>query len=381
MKKSKKFIPQYEPTMRLSYIIDVAKQMLSGWVGTGTRTEEFEEMIKDITKAKHVISTTSGSMALYLGIDALNIPKNKKIIFPAYTFLAAANVCKELGYEVELCEVSEKTMCIDPDKLKIDKNVGAVIFVNHNGYVGPDVFKVRSLCEKAGVPMIEDSSQAIGIKHAGTVGVFGCFSFSVPKLITTGQGGVLFTNDDALAERAKQIRDQGDNWRKDKLHKFTGLNLKFNDILAMYGISQLKRLGKLLNRRESIFNTYRRELNIMSKRIIDFDYPSTWMVIYKTDYADKIIAALKELNIQAVKYYRPVNENLPFQDGKIYEVSKMIYDKYLYLPSALSLKKSVIKDICQTIKKIEGEEALKETQRLYNEDLNITKDIKIEINK
>ena len=236
-------------------------------------------------------------------------------------------------------------------KLKIKKNTGAVIFVNHNGYVGPDVKRVRMMCDAKGIPMIEDSSQAIGIPNAGMIGKFGCFSFSVPKLITTGQGGIVFTNDDELATRIKEIRDQGDNWRKDKVHKKIGVNLKFNDILSAYGIAQLKRLNKLLNRRKEIFDTYRKYLHL-----VDFGYDSTWMVIYKTDYADVIIDHLKSKNIQAVKYYRPVNENPPYHDAVIYENSKTIYDKYLYLPSALNLKKSTIVEICETIKKIETNE-------------------------
>lgn len=350
-----KFTPQYEPTIRMSYIFDVARQMLSGWVGSGDRTLEFERMIQDITKSKYVISTTSGTMALYLGLSALGIDKSKTIVFPAYTFLAAANVCRQLGYNVELVDVKLDTMCIDPDKLKLNSSHGAVIFVNHNGYVGPDVQRVKAICDEAKIPMIEDSSQALGMPTAGTTGVFGVFSFSVPKLITTGQGGVIFTDDSELAVKIRQIHDQGDNWRKDKIHKNIGINLKFNDILSAYGIAQLKRLKKLLKIRKNIFKLYKKHLNLYSQNIVNFGYDSTWMVIYKTDRADQIITELRKKDIQAVKYYRPVNENPPYTDGKVYENSVTIYNKYLYLPSSLNLKSSKIKEICQIIMKTEKE--------------------------
>ncbi len=344
-----KFIPQFEPTIKLRYIYAVVKQLLSGWIGTSAKTEEFENKIKEITGSQYAISTTSGSMALYLGIDSMNIDKSKKVLFPSYTFLACANVLKHLGYDVELVDVKLNTMCIDPDKIDFKRtDIGAIVFVNHNGYAGYDLIKVKQLCKWHGISLIEDSSQALGIDGAGTHGDFGVFSFSVPKLVTTGQGGVLFTNDKELATKAKQLRDQGDNWRQDKLHKFVGLNLKFNDILAAYGLSQLNSLPSLLTNRKKIFDRYRQYIEL-----VDFGYDSTWMVIYETPHAEQIIKRLKENNIQAVQYYRPINENTPFNDNKKYNNALKIYNEYLYLPSSLKLTNKQIDLICDLILEVE----------------------------
>lgn len=343
----KRFIPQYEPYIKSEYIQSVYKQMKSGWIGTSSTTEQFENKIKEITKMKHVISTTSGTMALYLGLCSLDIPKNKTILFPSYTFLAGANVIKHLGYDIKFVDIDPDTLCMNPDKVILDDSVGAVMFVDHNGYVGYDRTKIKQLCDNKNIPFIEDSAQGLGISYAGTLGIFSIFSFSVPKLITTGQGGVIMTNDDFLAKKIKQLRDHGDDWRKDKIHKNIGINLKFNDMAAALGLAQLNNLDEILKLRKSVFDNYRKYIDI-----IDYDYDSTWMVIHHTNKADKIIEALKLENIQAVKYYKSIPSNPAFFDGNEYPMAEYVQEHCLYLPSSLNLKSYEIKKICKIINEI-----------------------------
>lgn len=349
-----RFIPQFEPVILPEYIEAVTKQMESGWIGTSGMTEEFENAIQNYTGG-HVISTTSGTMAIFLGLSALNIPKTKKIAFPTYTFLAGANVIKSLGYEIEFVDIDCDTMCMSPDKLRevIGPDLGAVVFVNHNGYSLADRDAIHWMCQQHGIHFIEDSAQALGVDpSAGLMGVFGVFSFSVPKIITTGQGGVIFTRDDELAARARQIRDHGDNWRKDKIHSHVGMNLKFNDMAAALGKAQLDRLPQILTTRDRIFDNYNKYLKLQ-----DCGYYSTWMVVYRTNKADTIIAALKAENIQAVKYYRPIPSNPPFLlDPTKYTGAEYVYQHHLYLPSSLNLTANEIEQICNIIRKVEDEE-------------------------
>lgn len=349
-----KFIPQYQPVVKLKYIYAVMKQMLSGWVGTGMKVEEFEEELKDLAKAKHVISTTSGTMALYLALSALKVPKTKKIIFPAYTFLAGANVAKHLGYKIEFLDVDLESMCIHP--LTLEKrlkeksdDIGAVIYVDHNGLslYAPEI---KNICKEYNIPMIEDSAQAIG--SGGWWGDIAIFSFSVPKLITTGQGGVVFTNNDELAERVRQLRDHGDNWRKTKIHNHIGINLKFNDILAAYGLAQLKDFEKLVIQRQRMLLEYKKHLPIKGEWYNGRF--TSWMVIYHTNKADKIIEELSKHQIQAVKYYRSIPSNPSFNVKTEFVNAEYIHDHFLYLPSSLNLKKKDIKRICKIIKEVEN---------------------------
>jgi perosamine synthetase len=346
-----KFVPQYQPVVKLKYILSVAKQMLSGWVGAGQTVLDFENAMTKVTEKKHNLSTTSGTMALYLAVAALELPKNKKIIFPSYTFLAGANVLKHLGYKIEFMDVNRKTMCLDPievaARLDAKNDVSAVVYVNHNGYCD---LSLAAICHTRGVKVIEDSAQAIGMLPAGLYADVSIMSFSVPKLITTGQGGMVMTDHDHIATKIKQLRDHGDNWRQTKIHEHVGLNLKFNDILAAYGLAQVKNISKLLTIRRKIFDQYRKHI-----RLIDDNQPSTWMVIYETNNADKIIEALKSQNIQAVKYYRSIPSNPAFNIKKKFPNAEYIYDHYLYLPSSLNLKAKQINKICGIIKRVEND--------------------------
>jgi perosamine synthetase len=349
-----KFIPQYEPLIKKSYIKAVSNQMKTGWIGTSIATENFEAKLKELHSVKHVISTTSGTMALFLGIAAMRLPKNKKILFPSYTFLAGANVIKFLDYEIEFIDIHRHTLCINPnlleERLSKSNDVSAVVFVAHNAYTG-HILDAKRICDRYDVKLIEDTAQCMGDPNIGSEGEFGILSFSVPKLVTTGQGGAILTNNDELAETIKQYRDHGDNWRRDKLHKFVGLNLKFNDISSALGISQLNILDELILTREAIFDRYRRN----DIGLLDLGQRSNWMPIYPTKKSDQIIDKLKLNNIQAVKYYKPINHNPSFYSTTKYPDAEYVYDNYVYLPSSLTLKNKDIDRICKIIKGIEDE--------------------------
>lgn len=345
------YIPQYEPVITKNNINSVKKQLETGWIGTSDTTQMFETAIGTLTGHSYSLATTSGTMALWLGIMALDIPKDKTILFPSYTFLAGANVIKQLGYNIKFIDIKLDTLCMDPALVTLDSSIGAVFFVDHNGYVGDDRNLIKQMCDAHNIPFIEDSAQGIGIPTAGTLGKFSVFSFSVPKLVTTGQGGILLTNDPKIAERVRRLRDHGDDWRQSKIHNYIGINLKFNDIGASLGLSQLSNLDKLLAKRKKIFDNYRKYI-----KLIDYGYASTWMVIYRTYKADRIIEQLKNDNIQAVKYYRPIPSNPSFYDDNKYPEAQKAYEQCVYLPSSLNLKRKDIKRICNIIKDIENNE-------------------------
>lgn len=340
-----RFIPQYEPCILEEDVKAVMQQMNSGWVGCGSTVESFESKICLLGGHKHCISTTSGTTAIIMALKSFNLRPGSTIVFPNYTFLAAANAAKFLGFNIKLVDVKSDTLCMDPTKIPFDdKDVSCIIFVNHNGYVGPDVSFTRLRCDVHHIKMLEDSSQALGISNAGKTGHAGIYSFSVPKVVTTGQGGCVVTEDDEVATECKKLRDHGDNWRKTKCHQFLGVNFKFNDILASYGLSQLERFDSILMTRTKIFNQYRKYIKLK-----DFGYDATWMVVYETLNADEVIAKLADKKIQAVKYYLPVNWNDVYKTDEKFEVSELMYSTLVYLPSSLNLTEEEVVLIGETI--------------------------------
>lgn len=364
------FIPQYEPLIQKDYADKVHDQIMSGWLGPGQTTYEFEKKICDLTGAKYAIATTSGTTAILISILA-TCQNVDKIYFPDYTFLAGAHAAKLSNKKVELVDIKSDTLCMNPVivEQRLDHNDypgcslnerSAIMFVNHNGYVGEDRLKIRKLCDDYNILMIEDSSQAIGMKdengiHAGRIGDVGIFSFSVPKLITTGQGGCIITDDDKIALKCFRLRDQGGDWKETKVHNYLGGNFKFNDILASYGLAQLNIIDDLLLKRKNIFDEYRKYI-----KIIDYGYESTWMVLYRTQNAKKIIHDLYRHGIQATQYYNPIHTNPSCQtlndnDDYAFVTSNRIANETIYLPSSLNLEANNIARICQIINNIDGQ--------------------------
>lgn len=354
-----KFIPQFEPLIKVEYADAVHQQIMSGYIGPGDKVIEFENKICEITGAKHCIATTSGTTALFISLLALN-PRCRSyckgvIVAPDYTFLAAHNAAKLAGEHIDLIDIKEDTLCMNPNLIENKSFMSCVIFVNHNGYVGQDRYKIREICDAKSIPMIEDSSQSLGIwdehgVHAGCVGDVGVFSFSVPKIITMGQGGCIITDNDKIAEKCDQLRDQGGNWRKTKVHNHIGGNFKFNDILASYGLEQLNRLDELLAKRKQIFDWYRNYIEL-----VDYGYDSTWMCLYKTIKAKEIIKKLADNNIQATQYYNPIHTNPPYNniEDDNFPVSIKVSQEIVYLPSSLTLIEEDVDRICGVIKEFE----------------------------
>lgn len=353
-------IKQFEPLCRRKDARAVYKTIRKGCLGPGSECLLLEEEIKKLTGAKYCFTTTSGTVGLIMAIESLDLPKGSTILFPSYTFLAGCNAARFMGYKVQLVDVNPYTLCMDVNKLKFNKNVSCVIFVNHNAYRGEDINIVKQFCCLHNIPMIEDSCQSIGMPLAGKTGNVGVFSFSVPKLITGGQGGAVVTDDDDVAKRLGQIRDHGDDWRKDRLHKHIGVNFRYNDIQASYVLSQLKDIKVLLEKRWQIFNNYYNN-GVTPLRFTPYtmEKESLWMVIYKTQYPNTIIEKLKERGVQAVKYYRCISDNPTYKTRTKFPNAEESANQLIYLPSSLNLKKRDIKKICKIIKKVENDERIK----------------------
>ena len=342
-------IPQFEPLMQESYINQVTQTMRSGWIGSGKEVTKFEDQIAEYTKSNFAIATSSGTTALLTILEALKLRK-KVIAIPNYSFIAATNVVRFLNNTFKIIDINFDTLCMSPQKLQENLPVDAVIFINHNGYVGPRVNEIKKICDTNNILFIEDAACALGQvfegKHAGTQGIMSCFSFSVPKLITTGQGGMIITNDSSLAKRSREIIDQGSTtWRQDQFHYSIGLNFKLGNIPASYGIAQLNIIEELLQKRSEIHERFKQNLPYLHTYETD-NHTGTWMNILKTEDAEKLVNHLKKFNIESKMYYKPIDLSigLPEMVNTFH-----IYKTRVYLPSSLTLTTSDIDYICEII--------------------------------
>jgi perosamine synthetase len=347
-------IPQYEPVMTTDYAKAVSNQVLANWIGPGPVTLQVEDYFAETTGKDFSFATTSGTTALWLALNAMFmfLPASKRtVLFPAYTFLAGANAALSLGYNVRLVDVDQKTLCMNLDSLRraITPDVGIVLFVNHNGYVGHEREMVREICTKHKILMIEDAAQCVGIFPAGNLGDISTFSFSAPKIVSCGQGGVLVTSNPDFAQAIDRLRDQGGcNWRKTRIHSALGLNFKFDDIHAALLLAQLRDLSRIKVLRRKIWDAYENRI-----KIYRYGQDFTWMIIHPSSHADQVITALYKEGIQATKYYLPINRNRIFEDDRFYPGAEWATEYLVYLPSSHNLSGHNIQIICDIIEEVE----------------------------
>src|ERR1700712_2676816 len=211
-------IPQMEPWLGEEEAAAVNDYMRSGgWLMEHDKSRQFESLIADYTGAAHCIVTVNGTVSLTLAALASNVKAGDEVIVPNYTMIATANSVFMLGARPVFVDVEPETLCLDINQTEaaLTTKTRAIMLVTANGrYPKAGVDAFVDLADRHGLVLIEDAAQSLGSRypdgrHMGSVGNIGSFSFSVPKVITTGQGGCLITNDGKLAERLRKLKDFG----------------------------------------------------------------------------------------------------------------------------------------------------------------------------
>jgi len=306
-----------------------------------TQTEKLEKMICNYTGSKYCLMTTSGTSALIVSLLTLDLKPDDEVIVPNYTMIATINAITNAGGKPVIIDVDEKTFTINKDLVEkaITNKTKAVIHVSLNNRVC-DLETIVDLCKEKNIFLLEDSAQSLGCfykgKHLGRYGTIGCFSLSTPKIISTGQGGFIITDDEKLYKKMSMIKNFG---RKcggiDDFETF-GLNFKFTDIQAVIGIEQMKKLDWRVHRMKEIHKIYYenlKDLNIIQDSHFDGWLPWFIDIMVETDKRDELINFLKIHNIQTRKTYPEINKTSMYYSDEVLVNSKMVSDKGLFLPS------------------------------------------------
>ena len=266
------YIPISKTILNKKDIMSVSKTLESGWLVQGKNVKEFEKEFSKYTNANYSIAVTSCTTALYLSLVALNFSRNDEAIVPAFTWISTANVVEHLGGKVKFCDIDIKTFNIDEDKLEscITKKTKVIIIVHLFG-LSANIDKIMKIAKKHNLKVIEDAACGLGSfykeRHVGNFGVTGCFSFHPRKSLTTGEGGMITTNDKLLAQKIRVLRDHGAQISDFQRHNGpkpyllpefpeAGFNFRMTDIQAALGLSQIKRLKSILLERKKIASRY-----------------------------------------------------------------------------------------------------------------------------
>lgn len=333
-----------------------------GFLTEFKRTEKFEQMIADFTGAKHCIVLNNGTISLTLGALALGIEAGDEVIVPNYTMIATPNSVKMIGAKPVFVDVERETLCMDIERVKeaITPRTKAIMLVSANGrYPKAGIEAFVALCKERNLTLIEDSAQSLGSfypngKHIGTVGCVGSFSFSAPKIISTGQGGALITNDDELASKIRKLKDFGRSGGGNDIHDTIGYNFKFTELQACVGIEQMKKLESRIARKKEIYRLYEKCLqNVKGIELFKQDLSCTvpWFYDSLCERRDELQEFLKRNNIGTRVMYPPINKQVAYQVSGEHKVSNLIGQKGLWLPSATQLSDDEVGYICEKIGK------------------------------
>jgi len=336
-----------------------------GFITEFKRTEKFEKMIAHYTGSKHCIVVNNGTISLTLAAMAVGLKPGDEVIVPNYTMVATPNSVKIFGAKPVFVDVEEATLCLDIEIVKnaITPLTKAIMLVSANGrYPSTGIEPLLDLCKKYNLKLIEDAAQSLGSFypdgiHMGRKGHVGSFSFSAPKIISTGQGGALITDDDEIAYKIRRLKDFGRSGGGNDIHDTIGFNFKFTELQACIGIEQMKKLPQRVDRKKEIFKQYEAQLSdVKAIKLFEHDLNNTapWFYDCLVEDRENLIAYLKTKNIGTRIMYPPLNKQLAYNEEGFHPVSEMIGVKGLWLPSAVQLTNFEIEHICKEIRNFYG---------------------------
>jgi perosamine synthetase len=367
-----RMIPVYEPLLdgnEQNYVQDC---LATGWVSSlGKYVNRFEDNFAAYCGVQHGVSVSSGTTALHLSLVALGIGPGDEVIIPAFTLIVSANVVIQTGARPVLVDVDERTWCMDVNQVEaaITPRTRAIMAVHVYGHPC-EMDALVELAERHGLFLIEDGAEAHGAevrgRRVGSFGIANCFSFYGNKIITTGEGGMVLTDDDALAERLRLLRSQA--FQEPRfVHEYMGFNYRLTNVQAAIGCAQLEQLDSRIEAKRSIAQTY---LDLIAGDLrIQVPYEAPWaknvywmfgIVLDESFGADRqqVMRQLRENGVETRSFFCPMHWQPVFQTGNdprfpdcsgSFPVSERLWLNGLYLPSGPSLTESDVSEIVEKL--------------------------------
>jgi len=348
------FIPVSEPDIGELELRYVTEAVRSGWVSSiGPFVDRFEAQFARFCGVKHAIAVSNGTTALHVALLALGVGPGDEVIIPDLTFVATGNAVLYCGAKPVLADVSPDTWCIDPAAVEraITPRTKAVLPVHLYGHPA-DMDAILALARPRNIAVIEDAAEAHGAKYRGRmvggIGDIGCFSFYGNKILTTGEGGMVTTNDDHLASRVRFLKDHAMDPHRRYFHPEVGYNYRMTNLQAALGCAQLERAEELLAKRRRVMDAYREALSgldgVQLNPRAPWAEPVPWMVCLVQDRVptNVLAARLREHGIDTRPFFVPMHELPAFRCSHRLadSASRMLATRGLNLPSAPRLVSS-----------------------------------------
>ena len=381
MNDNEKTILLSVPNISGNELVYVKECLETGWISSaGNYVDKFEQMVADYAGVKYGIATMNGTSALHIALLLADVKPKDYVIVSNMTFVASANSIKYTGADPILIDADPKTWQMDLDLL--DEFLANKTFLNSKGerilisdgrciktimpvHIQGNIFDVDRfmiICKKYNMSFVEDAAEALGSKYkdqfAGTFNKLGVFSFNGNKIISTGGGGVIVTNDKLLAKKAKHLTTTAKVDPMLYYHDEVGYNYRLVNVLAAIGVAQMEKLSSFVNKKQFIGNYYRKHLlevgDIEFQHVYDEVEHNDWLFTIKTKYQKELLKFLNDNKVMSRPFWMPMNQ-LPMYKNCHYitkiDNCKKIHDNCLSIPCSTNIKKEDLDKVIETIKK------------------------------
>lgn len=393
-------IPVNEPLLAARTLEYVSECIETGWISSaGKYIRMFEQEFAHFLGTKHAVTTTSGTTALHLALSSVNIGPGDEVITPDLTMIAVPYAVLYTGATPVLIDVERDTFNIDCSKIKefirnacrFDKR-GRALFNKRTGgrikailpvhlYGHPcDMSPIMAVAEQYNLLVIEDAAEAHGARYffpggdaggrmAGAIGDIGCFSFYANKIITTGEGGMLVTDSDSIADRARRLKDLAHAPGQRFLHTDLAFNYRMTNLQAAVGVAQMEEIDRFLQIKKKMAHAYSERLRQVGGLTLPVEKKWAknvyWMysILVEDDFGlprDLLMGRLREKGVDTRTFFVPVHRQPVFSSRaggqkQSFPVSDELSRKGLYLPSGLALTEAQIQAVCEAIENIKAD--------------------------
>lgn len=363
----KKRIPVAEPALvgrEKDYVMDCLE---STWISSnGSYIQRFEDNFAEFCDVKHAISVCNGTVALHVALLALGVKPSDEIIIPDLTYIATANAVAYCGAKPVFVDSEPETWNMDPAQIeaKITPYTRGIIVVHLFGHP-VDMDPILAIADRYGLFVLEDAAEAHGAEYRGrkigSIGHMAIFSFYGNKIITTGEGGMIATNDDLLARQARQLKGQGQDFEKRYWFPIIGYNYRMTNIQAAIGLAQLECIDWHLSRRREVANWYEEFLGNTPGLRLQPEKPWAknvyWMnsVVLETEIfppRDEAMQQLQQSGIETRPFFYPMHILPPYADGADdteFPVADAVSANGLNLPSSATLSREDVEYVALKI--------------------------------
>ena len=363
MRNKKQNIPWAKPIFWGKEKEYVNKALDSTWISGGSFVNRLEDEVSDYFNCRHALSASNGTTAIHMAYLSVDLKPGDEVILPGFGFLAAANIAVQMGAKPIFAEVDPGTWCVNSYTIEkcVSKSTKLIVPVHTYGNVCP-MDEIMDMARSYHIIVIEDTAEAFASryngKYAGCFGDIGTFSFQATKTITTGEGGMVVTNDSRLYKKMALFQSHGMLRKTFYWHELPGNNFRLTNLQAALGCAQFEKIDKIIQERGRIHHQYQYQLEdvdgISLQRFEDKCEPVLWALAVKLDPSafpqgrDKVMKTMQEEGVETRPgFYAPINfshferQHLP--------ICENISSHTISLPTYPTLTNEQIEFICQTL--------------------------------